>query len=75
MKEPTIEKLGGFTLKIHYWFSELENRPFQEQIRAQAQIAIDEADVIVFVVDAKVGISADDRLVAKILYKTKKPVI
>ena len=54
---------------------ELENRPFQEQIRAQAQIAIDEADVIVFVVDAKVGISADDRLVAKILYKTKKPVI
>ena len=54
---------------------ELENRPFQEQIRAQAQIAIDEADVIVFVVDAKVGISADDRLVAKILYKTNKPVI
>ena len=28
MKEPKIEKLGGFTLKIHYWFSELENRPF-----------------------------------------------
>lgn len=54
---------------------ELKNRPFQEQIRAQAQIAIDEADVIVFVVDAKVGISADDRLVTKILYKTKKPII
>lgn len=54
---------------------ELANRPFQEQIRAQVQIAIDEADVVVFVVDAKVGISADDRMVAKLLYKVKKPII
>ena len=54
---------------------ELANRPFQEQIRAQVQIAIDEADVIVFVVDAKIGISADDRMVAKLLYKVKKPII
>ena len=30
---------------------EIENKPFQEQIRMQANIAIDEADVIVFVVD------------------------
>ena len=32
---------------------EIENRPFQEQIRVQTQLAIDEADVIVFVVDGK----------------------
>ena len=53
---------------------ELANRPFQEQIRIQAEIAIEEADVIVFVVDGKVGISSDDRMVAKLLYKvTEEP--
>lgn len=54
---------------------EVTNRPFQEQIRIQAQIAIDEADVILFVVDGKKGISTDDRLVSKLLFKSKKPVI
>lgn len=54
---------------------EVENRPFQDQIRIQAQIAIDEADVIVFVTDGKIGLTSDDRLVAKMLYKIQKPVI
>lgn len=54
---------------------EIMNRPFQEQIRMQAQIAIDEADVIVFVTDGRVGVSADDRMVAKLLYKVNKPII
>ena len=54
---------------------EIANRPFQEQIRMQAQLAIDEADVVVFVTDAKKGVTNDDRLVAKMLYKTNKPVI
>ena len=54
---------------------EVENRPFQEQIRIQAQLAIDEADVILFVTDGKKGLSNDDRMVAKLLYKCKKPVI
>ena len=54
---------------------EIKNAPFQTQIRMQAQIAIDEADVIVFVVDGQVGISADDRVVTKMLYKVKKPII
>ena len=54
---------------------EIANRPFQEQIRMQAQLAIDEADVILFVVDGKKGLSNDDRMVAKLLYKCKKPVI
>ena len=54
---------------------EIANRPFQEQIRIQAQIAIDEADVILFVVDGKKGLSDDDRMVAKMLYKCKKPVV
>ena len=54
---------------------EITNRPFQEQIRIQAQLAIDEADVILFVVDGKKGLSDDDRMVAKLLYKCKKPII
>lgn len=54
---------------------ELENRPFQEQIRVQTQLAIDEADVIIFVADGKKGITNDDRFVAKMLFKTKKPII
>lgn len=54
---------------------EIANRPFQEQIRAQAEIAIEEASVIVFVVDGISGVTSDDRLVAKILYKCNKPVI
>ena len=54
---------------------EIENRPFQEQIRVQTQIAIDEADVIIFVADGKKGVTNDDRFVAKMLFKTKKPVI
>lgn len=54
---------------------EIENRPFQEQIRSQVEIAMDEADVIIFVVDGKIGISKDDRMVAKMLHKANKPVI
>ena len=54
---------------------EIANAPFQTEIRAQAQLAIDEADVIVFVVDGKMGLSSDDRLVAKMLYKSNKPII
>lgn len=54
---------------------ELADRPFQEQIRMQAEIAIKEADVILFVVDGQIGVTKDDRLVAKILYRAQKPVI
>lgn len=54
---------------------EIANRPFQEQIRIQANIAIDEADIIIFVTDGQVGITKDDRMVAKMLQKVKKPVI
>ncbi len=54
---------------------ELKNKPFQEQIRLQAEIAIDEADIIIFVTDGQVGVSKDDMMVAKMLYKVKKPII
>lgn len=47
---------------------------FNEHIKRQAEIAIEEADTLVMVVDAKVGITALDQEVAKILLQTKKPV-
>ncbi len=54
---------------------EIANRPFQEQIRMQANIAIEEADIILFVVDGKVGVTSDDHMVAKLLRKIKKPIL
>lgn len=45
------------------------------QMRNQAQVAIETADVIVFVVDAKEGITSSDEDVADMLRRTKKPVI
>ena len=44
-------------------------------IRAQADIAMDEADVIIFVVDGRAGITSADEEIAKILRGTDKPII
>lgn len=54
---------------------ELKNVPFMDEIRAQAQLAIDEADLIIFVVDGRVGITNQDRDVMNILHRSKKPVV
>lgn len=54
---------------------ELVKSAFQEQIRAQVEIAIEEADVIVYVGDGPLGITTDDREIANLLYRTNKPVI
>lgn len=44
-------------------------------IRVQAELAIEEADVIVFMVDAKAGITNADEEVAQILFRSGKPVV
>ncbi len=54
---------------------EIEKAPFQVQIRAQVEIAIEEADVIVYVADGNKGLSGDDKFACKMLYKSNKPVI
>src|SRR5579872_122259 len=46
-----------------------------KHVMAQAQLAIEEADVIVFMVDARSGITAADEEVAEVLRLTQKPVI
>jgi GTPase len=54
---------------------ELGNEPFLDQIRQQAEIAIDEADVIIFLTNGREGVTAADEIVAKILYRSNKPVV
>ena len=46
-----------------------------KNVRSQAELAIEEADVIVFMVDARSGITAADEEVADLLRRTQKPVI
>ncbi len=53
----------------------LENVDFQQEIKFQALIAVQEADVILFVVSYKDGITADDREIAKLLFRSNKKVI
>ncbi|HRD55422.1 MAG TPA: EngA family GTP-binding protein, partial [Parachlamydiaceae bacterium] len=48
--------------------------PFNELVKRQAEIAIEEADAIIMVVDSKIGITALDQELARILLKTKKPL-
>jgi GTP-binding protein len=48
--------------------------PFNEEIKRQAEIAIEEADTLVMVVDAHVGLTALDHEVAQILLRTSKPL-
>lgn len=54
---------------------QIGDEPFLEEIKDQAELAIDEADVIVFLVSVCEGVSDADEAVAKILYKADKPVI
>ncbi|EGO6637832.1 ribosome biogenesis GTPase Der [Enterococcus faecalis] len=54
---------------------DLGDEPFMDQIKHQAEISIDEADVIIFVASGREGITDADELVAKILYRSNKPVI
>lgn len=54
---------------------EMSDQPLLTQIRQQAEIAIDEADVIVLVVDTESGVTDADEQVARILYRSNKPVV
>jgi len=49
--------------------------PLNSQIRKQAQLAMEEADVILFIVDGRTGLLPQDELLAELLRKNAKPVI
>ncbi len=65
-KKFTVVDTGGFV--------ENSDDVFEAAIRDQVEIAVDEASVIVFVVDVETGITDLDEEVAKLLRKSKKPV-
>lgn len=65
-KEFSIIDTGGI---------QMSDAPFTTEIKMQAEVAMDEADVIVFVADCRSGLTDDDTYIAKLLYKTNKPVI
>ncbi len=86
-----VEGEPGVTRDRLYAESQWLNRPFTiidtggidfddtdniaVQVRRQAELAIDEADVILFVVDVRDGITAVDEEIANLLRRTNKPVI
>ncbi|SDW17418.1 GTP-binding protein [Marinococcus luteus] len=78
----TRDRLYGEGEWLHRFFHvidtggiELNDEPLLTQIREQAKLAIDEADVIIFIVNGRDGITASDEEVADILLRSKKPVI
>ncbi len=89
-RQAIVEETSGVTRDRHYgkshWngkeFSVIDtggyvigsNDVFEGEIRAQVKLAIDEADVIIFLVDVKEGITGMDEDVAEELRKTNKKV-
>lgn len=65
-KEFSLIDTGGITV------SDLS---LNQEIKTQAEIAINEADIVVLVVDARVGVTNEDEAVARILYQAQKPVV
>ena len=54
---------------------QIEDQPFSEEINMQVDIAIEEADVIIFITSAKEGVMTDDMAIARKLQKSNKPVV
>ena len=54
---------------------EISDEPLMAQVRHQAELAIEEADVIIFIVNGRDGVTSADQEVANILYKSKKPTV
>jgi len=71
------EWLGQEFILIDTGGIEQDDVPFMDQIKLQAEIAMEEADIIVFVVSITAGITVDDEFIASLLYRVgqSKPVI
>ena len=54
---------------------QIEGQAFADEIRMQVDIAIDEADLIIFVVSTVEGLTTDDQFIARLLREADKPVI
>ena len=91
MRQAIVDETAGVTRDRHYgrceWcgsefsvvdtggWSSGSDDVFEEEIRKQVVIAIDEADVVLFMVEAATGITDYDAEIADILRRSKKPVV
>ena len=78
----TRDRLYGLVTYRDYQFHlidtggiDLSKELFNKEIKVQAEIAIEEADIVVFVVDGKEGLTANDYEVQQMLISSGKPVI
>ena len=69
------EWLGREFILIDTGGIEQSDIPFMDQIAVQAEIAIEEADVIIFVTNVMDSVTIDDEHIAQLLYKSEKPII
>lgn len=90
-REAIVDSISGVTRDRNYGKSEWNGKEFsvidtggyikgsedifEAEIRKQVELAIDEADVILFVVDVEEGITPMDTEVSKLLRKVKKPIL
>ncbi|WP_294819483.1 ribosome biogenesis GTPase Der [uncultured Flavobacterium sp.] len=90
-REAIVDSVSGVTRDRNYGKSEWNGKEFsvidtggyikgsddvfEAEIRRQVELAIDEADIIIFVVDVEEGITPMDDEVAKLLRKVTKPVL
>lgn len=91
MRQAIVDDTAGVTRDRHYGRSDWCGREFsvvdtggyttnsddvfESAIRSQVQIAIDEADLVLFMVEAATGITDYDAEIADVLRRSKKPVI
>ncbi len=70
-------KLGdlNFTLIDTAGFEDVTDASLESRMREQTQVAIDEADVILFLIDARVGVTPMDKAFAALLRRADKPVV
>ena len=89
-RDAIVDAVSGVTRYRHYGKSDWNGKEFsvidtggyvigsddifEGEIRKQVQLAIEESDIIIFVVDVEEGITPMDAEVAKILRKVKKPI-
>jgi GTP-binding protein len=90
-RDAIVDSVSGVTRDRHYGKSDWNGKEFsvidtggysigsddifEEEIRKQVQLAIEESDIIIFVVDVELGITPMDTEVAKLLRKVKKPIL
>jgi GTP-binding protein len=91
MRQAIVDEIAGVTRDRHYGTCEWSGKEFsvidtggfalnsddvfEEEIRKQVVLAIEEADVILFLCDVGTGITDYDMAVADILRRSKKPII